>query len=360
MTTIVRQLMASINCLRDGKSGGELERATYTLRELSAQHPTITLPAFVELKALPSMLTLLQRIREQPDKPDGQPSSPRQGPLEPLEYNLWVALANGSVYAPARPIIQKYGGVDLAATLLEQSPEQLEVALALLQNLSLHHPAQSEIMRCRFMEVIPQMLGGQKPDSIRLKSLSILHHLTSNAEHATLLIKHNVAILLCQELVSRPNNVQCRFKALSCMVNLSAVEPEAAHFNQPALLKCLAVLRNIPEIEGLVDNFLHNVATIPKQAEWLRQQGVLSDEMQAPGPLTVRDGVGGTGTRPGDAPPRQRMRKSDKGDEALGAAAEEEGFDEEPGPQDEGSSGPPPQHHGSSLTGSPVKVLPAV
>ena len=126
-----------------------------------------------------------------------------------------------------------------------------------------------------------------------------------------------------------------------------------AHFNQPALLKCLAVLRNIPEIEGLVDNFLHNVATIPKQAEWLRQQGVLSDEMQAPGPLTVRDGVGGTGTRPGDAPPRQRMRKSDKGDEALGAAAEEEGFDEEPGPQDEGSSGPPPQHHGSSLTGSP-------
>jgi hypothetical protein len=224
--------------------------------------------ALVELKAIPPLIALLKRVMR--DHANLEPD--QRQVLAPLLHDAWVTLVNASVYQPARQVIHKWGGVELASAALENEPSLLGVALGMLQNISLYPQAQAEIMRCRFMELIPKFLGGQKDDAIRLKSLSILHHLTGHAEHAALLIRHNVAILLCQELVSRPNNVRCRYKALSCMVNLSAIQPDAAHFTQPALLKCLQLLRQIPEIESLVDHFLYNVSTVARQKTLLEHQ----------------------------------------------------------------------------------------
>lgn len=47
-------------------------------------------------------------------------------------------------------------------------------------------------------QFLPKYLGGKKPTQLRVKALAILNHLTANPEHATLLIRHNLAILLVQ------------------------------------------------------------------------------------------------------------------------------------------------------------------
>ena len=64
---------------------------------------------------------------------------------------------------PARPILHKLGLVDIAAKALSRSDRQMEIGLALLQNLSLCVAAQADIMRCSFMELVPRYLGGHKP-----------------------------------------------------------------------------------------------------------------------------------------------------------------------------------------------------
>ena len=65
-------------------------------------------------------------------------------------------------------------------------------------------------MRCRFMELLPHFLGGQREKRLREKALTILQHLTSNVEHANLLLKHNIVILIVQDLVAQPNHSESR------------------------------------------------------------------------------------------------------------------------------------------------------
>ena len=78
--------------------------------------------------------------------------------------------------------------------------ELINTGLGLLQTLALNVKAQQDIMRCRFMELLPTFLGGDRPKRIREKSLSILQHLTTSAEHAEVLLRHNVVILIVQEV----------------------------------------------------------------------------------------------------------------------------------------------------------------
>ena len=138
-------------------------------------------------------------------------------------------------------------------------------------------------MRCHFMEVLPKYLGGAKPISIRLKALAVVQHLTSTTEHASLLIRHNLAILLIQELNSKPNDVNCHYRALSALINLTAVEPAASHFGQTAMLKCLSQFKQQPELASLADNVLQNIANSPDQARLLRHYSMLPSTYKGKG-----------------------------------------------------------------------------
>ena len=187
--------------------------------------------------------------------------------VDNLLVNCGIVLANASYYAPARPVLHKLGGVEMASFALGRSDDQLEIGLALLQNLSLLTAAQIDIMRCRFMQLVPRYLNGCKPLSIRLKALSIVQHLTSNPEHACLLIRHNLVILLTQELASRDPEVgtPSRARALSSLVNLTAIDPNAEHFHQPGLLRVLSALREDDMLAELVDHVLHNISNAPEK-----------------------------------------------------------------------------------------------
>lgn len=80
----------------------------------------------------------------------------------------------------------------------------------------------------------------------------------------------------CAGAVAKPNSTQCRYKALSCMVNLAAIYPEAAHFTQLNFIRCLHALRSLPQIDMIINHFLHNIASVPKQAELLRRCNMIT------------------------------------------------------------------------------------
>lgn len=80
----------------------------------------------------------------------------------------------------------------------------------------------------------------------------------------------SLAVFACQ-LIILPG----RAKALAALINLSAIDPAAAHFSQPALLKCLAELRQHYDLASLVEHILHNVSNSPEQARLLRHYHML-------------------------------------------------------------------------------------
>jgi hypothetical protein len=104
------------------------------------------------------------------------------------------------LYAPSRTSLARSGAgaVYIAASFLEGPEGQINLGLALLQNLSLLPDTRHDIMRCRFMELLPSLLLGARPTPIRRKGLTVVQHLTSSAEHSQTLTAHNLIALLLQ------------------------------------------------------------------------------------------------------------------------------------------------------------------
>jgi len=271
----IARMVNAIKAL-SSESVQELEAATRVLREASATSGTLGLAALLELKALPLLCSLLKRALNQLEQlRQHHADAPPPHNLDALLLTICATLVNAAHYAPARPPLHKLGAVELAALSLNHSEAHLEIGLALLQNLSLFGPACSDIMRCPFMEHLPRYLGGAHSLSVRLKALSVLQHLTNCSDHAVLLIRHNVIILLLQELQSRPNDDACRYKTLCCLVNLAATEPNASHFSNLGFFKCLSQFRASPELGPLVEHVLHNVSNSAEQAKLMQQLHML-------------------------------------------------------------------------------------
>ena len=121
----------------------ELDTAAATLREASSKGGTLALAALVELKALPLLVALMRRAIASVDRAAELEDAPPAPDVETLLLNAGITLVNGSHYVPARSVLHKCGAIDLAAALLSRSEAQLEIALALLQNLSLCVPVRA-------------------------------------------------------------------------------------------------------------------------------------------------------------------------------------------------------------------------
>ena len=126
---------------------------------------TFGLVAFtMDSKGIPALCSVAQRAMVGPNDPQFDEADlevaheryqllQRNPALRPLLTNTLTTLVHLSHYQPARASIQRYGGVEFASFALDRSEEELELGISLLQNLALESKAQTEIMRCHFMEV---------------------------------------------------------------------------------------------------------------------------------------------------------------------------------------------------------------
>ncbi|KOO23997.1 hypothetical protein Ctob_005783 [Chrysochromulina tobinii] len=272
---LILTMMRAIEAL-SSESVPELERASVVLRELSSRSGTIGLVAMHELRAHAPLCLLVKRALTQLEQFELEPPEiEHQIDLEPLLIAAGVALANCAYYVPMRPTLHKHGLVELASGYLGRSDALLEVGLGLLQSMSLFPPACTDVMRCQFMEDLPKYLGGAKPKHMRLRALTVVQHLTHITDHARLLIRHNMVVLLLQELNSRPNDDECRYRALAGLINLSAAQPDATIFGNEAFYRCLSQVAQVAELAPMVEHIMHNVSNEPEQVALMRQMQML-------------------------------------------------------------------------------------
>ncbi len=219
LAQLVARLQAACRPLLDTRvvdavSIKEVCVAAAAVREISAKEGAVALVALLECKVRKEERGLEPARSPDPPTPPARaprpslPARPRRppraqvlGPIlqllapgrvplgcpesDELLTDLGIVLVNASLYTPTRAYLHRLGGVDVAAAALEvPSEDVVNVALALLQNLSLDKDGRSAVMRCRFMELLPSFLLGNRSVPLREKALRIVHHLTAAADHA--------------------------------------------------------------------------------------------------------------------------------------------------------------------------------
>lgn len=240
---------------------------------------------------------------------------------ESVPQDAAVALINISLYQPARPTLQKAKVVEsiggAPGGLLLGDYVQVELGLALLQNLTLLPQSHAEVMSssCCFLRQLRQFCPGQRggPEiaHIRTNACAVVQHLAANSENVPGLLQALALEVMVAELhTSGSAGLHDRdVYALNVLINVSYNAPHERRLMMPALLQLLAALQQMhstrprSQIAELVTSLLHNLAFDNDHVPELRRFGLVDDEMVAR--FRAHANAGATyGWAPGKAPPK--------------------------------------------------------